>query len=474
MLKSRVQQVRSLIPATVRYGPLYRRQLAFLMDSQWQDPAALEACQVQQLRSLLADAFRNVPHYRELSRQLSLRAEDFRELADLRQLPILTREDVRTRQEELLSEKVPPSARLRRYTGGTSGSPLGFVAEGGRTDPLERAFVARIWSWFGVRFEDPAVLLRGYALSPRVLKSGTYWQRWYPERNWFGFSSFLMTRENLPKYAAKIREINPVLISCVASDLDLLAQFWLARRLPPLPRLKAIHQSGMLMYPDQRERFEAAFGARAFSTYGQSECTVLASECECSTRYHVFPEYGITEILRHDGQPTARGEVGEVVATGFNNHALPFIRYRTGDLAAWSARPCQCGRKFPILESMEGRGQYMVVSEDGLVVSLNSILYGSHLPELKAIKRLQVHQEEPGRLRILVVPTGEFTSEVEADFVRALWNVVDGRMNFQVQRVNEIPYRAGEKFKVLVQSLDVDWWAGYRRAATGPPDGSGS
>lgn len=471
-LRARVQKLRSFIPATARFGPLYRRQLAYLMESQWHEPAALRAYQMDRLRELLAAAFRDVPHYRELSQGLGLRADDFREPADLRRLPILTREQVRARQQDLWSEGIPESARLRRYTGGTSGSPLGFVAEAGRTDPLERAFVSRLWSWFGIRFEDPAVLLRGYSLAPNVLKKGVYWQRWYPERKWFGFSSFHMTAENLPLYARKIRQINPVMISCVASDLDVLARYWLANRLPRLPRLKGIHQSGMVMYPDQRERFEQAFGARAFSTYGQSECTVLASECECSNRYHVFPEYGITEILRHDGEPTALGEVGEVIATGFNNYALPFIRYRTGDLAAWSPRPCHCGRKFPLLERMEGRGQYMVVSGDGLVVSLNSILYGSHLPELKAIKRIQVHQDKAGELRVLVVPTDDFTREVELSFASALEGVVDGKMRFLVERVDDIPQPVGEKLKILVQSLDVDWWAGYRYPG-GAPRGSG-
>ena len=461
-LAGRTRKIRSVLPASFRYGPRYRGQLEFLARSQWARPREHAAYQLRQLQGILRHAFAHVPYYRDLARQLGVRAEDFHRLEDLRQLPLLTREMVQERQAELTSEKVPEYARQRRYTGGTGGRPLGFVVEAGRTDPVERAFVQRCWSWFGLRFEDPGVLVRGYALAPEVLHRGEFWQRWYPERRWFGFSSYHMTPENLPAYARRIQEIDPVMISCVASDLDPLARYWLDHGLPPLPRLAAIHQSGMVMFPDQRDRFEKAFGARTFCTYGQSECAVLASECECSARYHVFPEYGVTEILRQDGTPAAPGEVGELVGTPFHNRALPFIRYRTGDLAAWSPRPCHCGRAFPILDRVEGRGQYVVVARDGLVVTLNSILYGSHLPELKAIRRIQVRQDAAGELAMDVVPADDFTSDVRASFLAALDRVVDGKIRFTLNLVQDIPTPPGQKFKVLVQNLDVSWWSGYR------------
>lgn len=460
-LKATIQELRSHIPASVRYGAPYRRQLKYLLESQFFDPDRMREHQCAGLRTLLRQAFTHSPYFRELSKKLGCTFEDFRSAEDLRQLPVLSRESVRDRQAEILCGNIPESRRLRRFTGGTGGQPLGFVVERGRTDPLERAFVARVWNWFGSRFEDSAVIFRGYAVDPSDIRRGRFWQPWYPERNWACFSSYHMTEQNLPAYAAQLRQLDPIFISCVASDLDPLARHWIEAKLPPLPRLRFIHQSGMVMHPEQRRRFERAFGARAFSTYGQSECTVFASECEHSAVYHVFPEYGVTEILRRDGTPTDVGEVGEIVATGFNNHAMPLIRYRTGDLGAWSGRGCECGRSFPLLSRLEGRGQYMIVLSDGTLVGLNSILYGSHLPGLEQIKQVQVVQEKAGEIILVVVPMPGFDDESGGALAAGLQSVVEGRLEVRIRIVPEIPRVEGEKFKILVQKLPVSWWASH-------------
>ena len=61
----------------------------------------------------------------------------------------------------------------------------------------------------------------------------------------------------------------------------------------------------------------------------------MAMECP-QGRIHVIPAAGILEILREDGSPCSAGEVGEIVVTGLLNDAMPLIRYRVGDYAAWA------------------------------------------------------------------------------------------------------------------------------------------
>ena len=159
----------------------------------------------------------------------------------------------------------------------------------------------------------------------------------------------------------------------------------------------------------------------------------------------------MTEILRKDGRPAEVEEVGEIVATGFNNYAMPLIRYRTGDLGAWSARGCACGRPFRLLSRLEGRGQYMIVLADGMVVGLNSILYGSHLPGLNMLKQVQVVQDKVGEILLIAVPTPEFNEDAGRALAAGLASVVEGRLAVHFRLVPEIPRVEGEKFKVLVQ-----------------------
>lgn len=460
LLRGQLQKLRSFIPATARYGAEYRKSLAFLRASQGFSADQLQAYQIAQLRHRLRLAFEHVPYYRKISSELGIAAEDIRSVEDLRALPLLTKQIISTRMGELLAANIPASRRRHRYTGGTSGTPLGFYVEAGRTDSLERAFVARVWGWFGVRFEDPAVLIRGYAVDRALLRRECFWQVSYPERRWMNFSSFHMTERNLPAYARRIRQVDPVFLSCSASDLDLLARYWLREGLPPLARLKMIHQSGEMMFHEQRKRFEKAFGARAFSTYGQSECTVLASECERSSDYHVFPEYGVTEILRPDGTPTGAGELGEIVATGFNNDALPMVRYRTGDLAAWSERKCACGRNFRLFEKVDGRAQQMVVGREGTLLPLNSILYSLHAEEYAQIRQMQVRQEERGKITIAIIPYPGFDSEISRKLGERISKANDNVVEVTIEVVDDLPRARTGKPKFLVQKLQVHWGGG--------------
>lgn len=100
---------------------------------------------------------------------------------------------------------------------------------------------------------------------------------------------------------------------------------------------------------------EAAWGAKAFSTYGVTELANSLCECSAGAGGHLHEEQLHVEILDDAGQPVPDGEVGEVVATTFGVEAMPLIRYRTGDCAAVFRNKCACGRTSPRLGPVMGR-----------------------------------------------------------------------------------------------------------------------
>ena len=62
----------------------------------------------------------------------------------------------------------------------------------------------------------------------------------------------------------------------------------------------------------------------------------------------------IVEVF--EGRSSARpGEVGEVVATRLHAFAMPFIRYRLGDLVTQGDAPCACGAPFSTIFTVQGR-----------------------------------------------------------------------------------------------------------------------
>lgn len=103
-----------------------------------------------------------------------------------------------------------------------------------------------------------------------------------------------------------------------------------------------------------RQQIEAAFAVPVYDVYGAHEFNLLAWQCSDSRSFHTCDDAVIVEVLK-DGRPAGPGERGEVVATGLHSFAMPFIRYRLGDVVTKGDETCRCGQPFSTIESIQGR-----------------------------------------------------------------------------------------------------------------------
>ena len=111
--------------------------------------------------------------------------------------------------------------------------------------------------------------------------------------------------------------------------------------------------SGEAFLPPVRQ-FLAARGLQAFQAYGTADLGLLAYETEAREGL-VLDEEILLEIVRPGtGDPVADGEVGEVVATTFNED-YPLLRFATGDLSAVLAGRSPCGRTNVRIKGWMGR-----------------------------------------------------------------------------------------------------------------------
>lgn len=86
---------------------------------------------------------------------------------------------------------------------------------------------------------------------------------------------------------------------------------------------------------------------------------------KCKKHHINVASYHI-EILKEDSdEHVAPGEIGRVIVTDMYSHAMPLIRYDTGDLAYYSDQSCNCGLPTPILGSVEGRSLEMIIKPNG-------------------------------------------------------------------------------------------------------------
>src|SRR5688572_2967335 len=123
--------------------------LASLEKTQWLSPSERSKEEGRSLKRLLSYAGTHVPYYREVFRERGFDPRGVRSRDDLASLPLLTRDIVRERYEDL----VDPAHRgknLKKGTSGSTGTPLKF--EYSRSSECWRQAVKmRGYSWAGYR-----------------------------------------------------------------------------------------------------------------------------------------------------------------------------------------------------------------------------------------------------------------------------------------------------------------------------------
>lgn len=107
-------------------------------------------------------------------------------------------------------------------------------------------------------------------------------------------------------------------------------------------------------------------GCRVFTHYGMTEMGYGGGvECEALNGYHMREADLYFEIVDPaTGEPVPDGQWGEVVFTTLTRQAMPLIRYRTGDMAAFSAVSCPCGTILRTMKRVQGRLDNKIVIRD--------------------------------------------------------------------------------------------------------------
>jgi phenylacetate-CoA ligase len=170
-----------------------------------------------------------------------------------------------------------------------------------------------------------------------------------------------------------------------------------------------------------------------------AETVAAASECS-GVRLHQWPEAGFVEV-----QPT-----GELICTGLLNADMPLVRYRVGDRGRLVANqgPCACGRTLPVMASIEGRADDVLVTSDGRAAGpLDPIFDG-----LDAIREAQIVQEQLDRVRVLVAATAAFSEMHERSITLGVRERM-GEVQVIVDRVETVPRTSNGKLRAVVCNL---------------------
>ncbi|MBN1939642.1 MAG: phenylacetate--CoA ligase family protein [Candidatus Aminicenantes bacterium] len=423
-------------------NPLHLASGPAMLRRPFQPAASLRRLQERKLRRLIGHAYAHVAHYRETMDGLGLKPGDIRTLDDLRRLPLLDKIRLQSLPETAkTADNIDLGRCLRFTTSGTSGRPL-TVYFTRRDFAVRNLNCARTYVAAGARPWDKIGLISGDLVvnNRKTLRQRAGLWRRHEVSSWLGPDVWI---------EEMLREKPDVLIGRVTT-LSILGQALKDRGIDGLrPRL--IISSAETLDPASREFFQETFGSRVVDHYGCFEAGCAAWECPRCGGYHLNADVLIVEVLGMDGHPVPPGESGEVVVTNLHSYAMPFIRYRQEDLVVPSARPSKCGRRFPLLDRLEGRRDDQIVRPDGRRIPAQSV-YHVMIP-VPAVRRWQVVQESVERVVVRVEPLPGFGIEAERILVETMQTLIGKDIRVEVVQVDKIETDPNKKTRVVTSLI---------------------
>lgn len=283
--------------------------------------------------------------------------------APLAELPVLTKEELRERFDEIVTDRAlrradveafvrstPGGGRfLRRYrvatSSGSTGQPSVLVF-----DPDE---------WVGLLAASVAMRrLAGPPPGPRSAKIGSL-------SPWHLSSQVGATLQDprKPRLALRVDQplgelvealdrFRPDIVTAPPSILRMLAEAWL--QTSP----GQVFAGGEVLTDATRRLVADAWGTEPFDQYVTTEAGGVAGECTAHAGLHVVGDHVLVEVVDDRHRPVPAGTFGtSVLVTVLSSRTVPLIRYELADSTCLLADPCPCGRPGPRLGGIAGRAR---------------------------------------------------------------------------------------------------------------------
>lgn len=418
-----------------------------LRRDQWKDSRQLEKSRSKRIRAIIKHAYNYVPYYHRLFLSAGIKPEDIKNSGDLRKIPSTSKRDVQENYPDIIARGLDVSKLTQHFTSGSTGVPLKVIS-----DNLQVSFhfgsATYSFSECGVKSNDNFVTLVGGVQSMIGLRGYV--------RLLGGIGETIVPLVPQEKLINVLRGINPSVIYAFPSVFSSLANYDVSGINPRL-----IFTQGEILTPHCRDLVRNMFNLELLDTYGSVEFGILAFECNEHCGSHMITSGAHIEFVDEDGEEVSPSEQGEIIVTGFYNHAMPLIRYRIGDEGVPTNEKCTCGRSWPLIKSISGRIGDHLVLPSGRKITLVSFFH-SFKKELEknvfCISQYQIIQEEKNRIIFRVVKGKEFDPHVLERIKKCLENHFAKRegekLEVVMQVVKEIPAERTGKRRMWISLVD--------------------
>jgi phenylacetate-CoA ligase len=444
-----------LIRASLRLRhPASLREIELIQSLERGSPEKIRAVQQERLAQLLHHAWSQTDYYREVLENCGAVRNGKVNLDRYEDIPFLTKDIIRSQPERLRARALPRGRRAHKNcSGGSTGEPIKFWQDNVYWD-VTIATRTYHFSLAGKDLGEPEMKIWG---NKGDLLRGTLGWRANLE-NWLYNRKFEqcwhLPEKRIVKIIRDIDQWKPRLLWCYRDGIDAVARY-ITRHGLSIHSPRAIVLGGATVYPFMAKQIESAFGAPVMSAYGSREIGALSCQCLHRRGHHIASQSHVVEAIAPDGRPVMEQD-GDLAITPLMNYAMPFIRYRIGDRGRLSNRLCDCGRAFPLLESLCGRVVEVLSNAKGEQVDpmyfmgiLSEVLSGT------AVRKAQIIQEEDASLTVNIVleagATATMMTSILESMQRKIAVVMGADCPVRFKYVSDIPLSASGKYPYILR-----------------------
>ena len=389
------------------------------------------------ISKLLERAVYNSPHYSALVRR---DAFDWRSIANW---PVLEKSVLRANTRTFVADDCNPSRMFHDHTSGTTGSSLDIWLTRETVKRWYALFEARARRWYGVSRHDRWAILGGQVVVPSRQQKPPFWV-WNAGLNQLYLSAYHLSPALIDSYLDALARYRVKYLLGYPSAMYQLA-LGASRSGRRDIQLTVAVTNAEPVYEYQRAAISEAFGCPVRETYGMAEIAAAASECEKGS-LHQWPEVGMIEV-----EDAGTDGSGELICTGLLNVDMPLIRYRVGDRGTLSNRECECGRKLPVIEKIDGRNDDVLFTETGRAVGRLDPIFKGGL----AIQEAQIIQNSFSNILVKFVPDDGFGAKQTAILKDRIRERL-GDVSVELEAVDSIPRTSRGKFRAVICNLPVE------------------
>jgi phenylacetate-CoA ligase len=306
----------------------------------------LEALQFERLKWQINRCYESSPFYREKWEKAGFKPKYLNSLADVRNIPVVTKDELRDEQA-----KYPPFGRYvlaprsewreLHPSSGTTGNPVNTIWSERDVNSITEVTARMMWG-FGVRPGD--IIQNGFSYGLWVAGMSAH----YAARK-LGCFVIPVGAQLSKRQIEYFKNPGSDVLLCTPSFALHIAEKMSEEGISPneIPlRIGAFGGEGGTENPSTRSRLEAGLGIDAYDFYGLAEIgPTFAAECTEKAGLHWAEDHYLIEIINPETMdPCVEGEIGVLVISHLTREATPMVRYWTNDLAKMVVEPCRCGR----------------------------------------------------------------------------------------------------------------------------------